>query len=175
MKPKQRVLSILRRKRRGLVFDVERWIPKPGFPGRGFRRDFAGIADVLFFGDDGSVLFVQACTHDASTHKRKLLGDWTLHVNRVRGTDEARARKAAQLVLNRVCRFLRQGHAIEIWAFTMKNQRRPGAPKRPHLRVTPISLEEALEAAQGRDELPFAEPALPAESYDVDLSRRRTV
>jgi len=121
----------------------------------------------VFYGDDGSVLFVQCCTSDVGAHRRKLLGDWTAHAKGLSSKDEVKGRKSADRVLSNVCRFLRQGRRIEIWSFTLKNQGRPGAKKKPTLRIVPITLEEAIAAARKDGELPLeAEPVQAPPGWD---------
>ena len=73
MKPTQRTLKYYRDL--GFFCDmVERWIPNYAHPGGGFRKDWAGFADILAFrpGDDISVL-IQSCGSSYAEHHRKMI------------------------------------------------------------------------------------------------------
>ena len=58
---------------KGYIIDViERWIPIPGIPGGGKRRDFLGFADMLAF-NKNKVALVQSCGSNYAEHVRKIL------------------------------------------------------------------------------------------------------
>ena len=67
---------------------VERWIPNPKHPAGGFRKDWAGFADILAFRPDDDIsLLIQSCGSDYAEHNRKILDNpiapqWVKSANR---------------------------------------------------------------------------------------------
>ena len=54
---------------------VERWIPRPGVPGGGFRKDLMNIIDCIALGPD-KIIGVQCCAGSGNAaHIRKLMED----------------------------------------------------------------------------------------------------
>ena len=71
LSPTQRTLNWLREKGY-TVGTVERWVPKPGMPGGGFKQDYLGIIDLIALGADG-VIGVQSTGSAWSEHMQKLI------------------------------------------------------------------------------------------------------
>lgn len=70
MRPTERTLSLLR----DLGYYpgiVERWLPNPGSPSGGKRRDLYHIIDIIAI-KPGETLGVQSCGQDVSGHVKKL-------------------------------------------------------------------------------------------------------
>jgi len=68
-----RTLNYLRQQ--GWVADmVERWIPMPTHPAKGFRRDMFGFGDVVAMGE-GKIIAIQSCGQAFAEHYRKITED----------------------------------------------------------------------------------------------------
>jgi hypothetical protein len=57
---------------------VERWLPIPGHPGGGKRRDFLNLIDIIAF-NDVETIGVQSCGQDFAAHKRKIEAEDSRH------------------------------------------------------------------------------------------------
>jgi len=73
LSPTSRTLNYIRKQ--GWTADiVERWIPMPTHPARGFRRDYLKFADLIALGE-GGIIAVQSCGQAFSGHHRKITED----------------------------------------------------------------------------------------------------
>ena len=53
---------------------VERWIPMPTHPAKGFRKDYLGFADMIALGEN-SIIAIQSCGQSFAEHNRKITED----------------------------------------------------------------------------------------------------
>jgi len=68
-----RTLKYIREK--GWVADmVERWIPMPTHPAKGFRKDYLGFGDIIALGEN-SIIAIQSCGQAFAAHHRKITED----------------------------------------------------------------------------------------------------
>ena len=57
-----------------VVDTVERWIPMPTPPAKGFRKDYLGFADMIALGEN-SIIAIQSCGQSFAEHNRKITED----------------------------------------------------------------------------------------------------
>jgi hypothetical protein len=69
--PTQRTIAYL--KDQGVLCGtVERWIPNPGLPGGGIRKDLFGFIDIITISKADGIMGIQSCGSDFSGHYRKI-------------------------------------------------------------------------------------------------------
>ena len=97
--PTQRSLAYC--KRMGwLAGVVERWLPAPGHPAGGVRKDLFGFIDMVVLDGKGGALGVQA------TSSSNLSGRW---------------HKVQQNCFSAADRWLREGNRIEVWGWAKRH------------------------------------------------------
>lgn len=58
----------------GMIVDiVERWLPMPGHPGGGMRKDFLGLIDLIAFSPEKGIIGIQSFGSEYQSHWRTVL------------------------------------------------------------------------------------------------------
>jgi len=123
--PTQRTLAHLRRN--GLqAFIVERWIPIPGHPGGGVKKDMGGFADIIACGS-GEIIAIQ-CTSGLQ---------FSRHINKYRDSDD---------VMEAILAWVRSGGYFEIWGWRKLLAKRGGKAKVWRPRIERYAEEHLMEA-----------------------------
>ena len=72
LSPTQRTLAAMRKMGR-TVGQTERWVPNPGHPGGGFRKDLFGFIDIICLDPERGIVAIQSCGSSVSAHIKKLV------------------------------------------------------------------------------------------------------
>lgn len=119
LSPTQRTRGELRKLGRH-IGTVERWIPKPGMPGGGFRVDLFGFIDLIVMCPGRGIVGVQSCGNDFAAHYRKITED------------------CAEMAIE----WLKCNAAIELWAWRKVAYKRGGKLKVWRPRVQEITFKD---------------------------------
>lgn len=119
LSPTQRTRGALRDLGRNFG-TVERWIPRPGLPGGGFRSDLFGFIDLIVLCPERGIVAIQSCGQDFSGHYRKI------------------TEQCAEMAIE----WLECGGKIELWGWRRLKEKRGGKRYRWRPRIHDFKIED---------------------------------
>jgi hypothetical protein len=108
---------------------AEKWVPMPGHPGGGFRKDLFGFIDIIALDPGRGVTAIQSCGQSFSSHLEKIM-------------DSECTEYVIEWLKHGKCECGKQLTHLELWSWRKVKVKRGGKAMRWSPRVQEITLED---------------------------------